>query len=130
MYIDIYLKKAKAGSGVTLNNIFFDLNKYEIRNKSETELNRVLEFLRDNPGLKIKIEGHTDDQGSEDHNLQLSLNRARAVYDYLFDHGASPGVLSYEGFGQASPLVPNDSGANRQLNRRIEFRITEKGNLR
>ncbi len=128
VYIDIYLKKAQVGSGVTLNNIFFDFDQYVIRKKSETELNRVLQFLGDNPKIHIKVEGHTDDKGSEEYNNSLSLNRAKAVYDYLLDQGASPDVLDYEGFGQAAPLVPNDSEANRQRNRRIEFRITERTN--
>ena len=121
--IDIYLKPIKSGLAATLNNIFFDVDKYEIKEKSKTELNKTAKFLEANPEVRIEISGHTDNSGSASHNLQLSLNRAKAVYDFLIDQGINPKRLKYQGYGANAPVAPNDSESNRQLNRRIEFRV-------
>ena len=121
--IDIYLKPIKSGLAATLNNIFFDVDKYEIKEKSKTELNKTAKFLETNPEVRIEISGHTDNSGSEAHNLQLSMNRAKAVYDFLIDQGINPKRLKYQGYGANAPVAPNDSESNRQLNRRIEFRV-------
>ena len=121
--IDIYLKPIKRGLAATLNNIFFDVDKYEIKEKSKTELNKTAKFLETNPEVRIEISGHTDNSGSATHNLELSLNRAKAVYDFLLDQGINSKRLEYQGYGANAPIAPNDSESNRQLNRRIEFRV-------
>ena len=121
--IDIFLKPIKSGIAATLNNIFFDVDKYEIKDKSRTELNKTVKFLETNPSVSIEISGHTDNSGGKDHNLQLSFNRAQAVYQFLSDQGIDPKRLRYKGYGDSAPVAPNDSEENRQLNRRIEFRV-------
>jgi outer membrane protein OmpA-like peptidoglycan-associated protein len=121
--IDIYLKPIKSGTAATLNNIFFDVNKYEIKEKSRTELNKAVSFLSANPTVRVEISGHTDNSGSDSHNQELSKNRAKAVYDYLIQQGIDPDRLRYKGYGAQMPVVPNDSETNRQLNRRIEFKV-------
>lgn len=89
------------------------------------ELNRLKKLLEDNPGLKIQINGHTDDVGTEEDNLQLSNNRAKAVYDFLVQNGVDPERLKYKGFGEARPVVSNESPESRQQNRRTEFVIIQ-----
>jgi outer membrane protein OmpA-like peptidoglycan-associated protein len=121
--IDVLLKPIKSGTAATLNNIFFDVDKYDLKEKSRTELNKTILLLESNPKLRIEISGHTDNSGSDAHNKQLSLNRARAVYQYLIDQGIDPKRLKYAGYGSSVPIAPNDSEENRQLNRRIEFRV-------
>ncbi len=121
--IDVYLKPIKKGLAATLNNIFFDIDKYEIKDKSLTELNKTVRFLQDNPRVRVEISGHTDNSGSVAHNQKLSLNRARAVHRYLVEAGINPRRLTFKGYGSSVPLAANDSEANRQLNRRIEFKI-------
>ena len=121
--IDIYLDPIRAGVTTTLNNIFFNTDQHQIQPKSETELKRVIQFMKENPEVKIEIAGHTDDIGNAAYNEQLSERRARAVYEYLVKEGVAPERLKAKGYGQVQPVVPNDSDENRQRNRRIEFRI-------
>lgn len=108
-----------------LRNIFFDYNKATLRPESKVELERVYDFLKQNPNVKIEISGHTDDIGSQDYNQKLSEARAKSVVDYLIQLGISPDRLSFKGYGKLQPMVPNDSEENRQLNRRVEFKILE-----
>jgi len=121
--IDIDLDKANAGAMVVLNNIFFDTDKYDLQEKSITELSKVIRFLTENPNIKVEISGHTDNTGSAPHNLQLSQKRAQAVADHLVKNGIDIKRLKQVGYGSQKPLKPNDSEENRQVNRRIEFKI-------
>lgn len=121
--IDIYLEPIRAGISTTLNNIFFETDEYQLQPKSETELERVVQFLRENPKVAIEISGHTDNVGNADYNQQLSQKRAMAVYDYLIKAGIPAARLKARGYGQSQPLAPNDTEENRQKNRRIEFSI-------
>ncbi len=121
--IDVYLDPVRPGAATTLNNIFFNTGEHEIQPKSETELNRVVQFLQENPEVRIEVAGHTDDVGNAVYNQQLSERRAQAVYEYLIKAGVSSDRLKAKGYGQTRPMVVNDSEENRQRNRRIEFRI-------
>ncbi len=121
--IDIFLKPIRSGTTSTMNNIFFDVDEYKIKQKSSTELNKTVLFLQTNPSIRIEIAGHTDNSGSDSHNQQLSLHRAKAVYEFLINQEINPKRLGYKGYGSTVPVAPNDSEENRQLNRRIEFRI-------
>ena len=71
----------------------------------------------------LRIEGHTDDSGTHEHNQTLSENRAATVKKWLVDHGTAPDRLKSMGFGETKPQVPNTSAANKQQNRRTEFRV-------
>ncbi len=121
--LDVLLDPVKAGATAVLNNIFFEYNKYDLQEKSVTELDKVIRFLNDNPTLRIEISGHTDNQGTPAYNVQLSLKRAQAVVKYLTDHGIVSTRLTQKGYGADKPLAPNDTEENRQINRRIEFRL-------
>ena len=123
IHIDIYLQPISKGTKTVLKNIFFDFDKYELKPKSEVELQKVISFLNQNPGIKIEIEGHTDNQGNETYNLDLSDKRANAVYSYLIQNGINAQYLTFKGYGQSQPLVPNNSEENYAQNRRIEFKI-------
>lgn len=121
--LDIDLEKVKEGSTAVLQNIFFDHNKYELKEKSRTELQKVIRFLTENPGVKIEISGHTDNVGSEAYNQQLSEKRAEAVFVYLTKHNIDPSRVVVQGYGATRPRADNDTEEGRSLNRRIEFRI-------
>jgi OmpA-OmpF porin, OOP family len=121
--IDIYLDPAGKGSRITLNNLFFESGKWDLQAKSKTELNRLLGFMKQNKGIRVEIGGHTDDVGADASNLELSRKRAQAVVDYLTKAGIEAGRLISKGYGEGQPKAPNDSDANRALNRRIEFLI-------
>lgn len=125
VFIEFELKKIIKGATTVLNNLFFDFDSYEIRDESITELRKVEKFLKTNPQVRIEISGHTDAQGSDEYNLKLSRQRAKAVYNYLVNRGISEQQMTFKGYGSQKPLVPNDTEENRQLNRRIEFTILE-----
>jgi OmpA-OmpF porin, OOP family len=120
---DILLHKIERGKSVNLNNLFFDFDKFELRDKSKTELNKIISFLHAYPELKIEIEGHTDNVGSDEYNLNLSKQRALSVYTYLLKSGIPEQRLSFKGYGKNNPIADNDSEAGRQSNRRIAFKI-------
>jgi OOP family OmpA-OmpF porin len=125
LVIDVDLDKASTGATVVLNNLFFDTDKVDLTDKSITELDKIIRFLNENPKIKVEISGHTDDQGAVAYNQQLSQKRAKAVSQYLITRGVAVLRLKEVGYGSKKPLKPNDSEANRQTNRRIEFRIID-----
>jgi OmpA-OmpF porin, OOP family len=121
--LDIDLEKAEAGTIAVLENIFFDLDKYELKDKSITELQKVVRFLSENPTVKVEISGHTDNQGAADYNKQLSLKRAESVANYLVQNGVDTKRIKMKGFGADKPIADNSTEPGRQKNRRIEFKI-------
>ncbi len=108
-----------------LNNIFFDFDQYELKERSITELSKVIRILNDNPNIHVEIGGHTDSDGSAAYNKQLSLKRAQSVVSYLVEKGINRARLSEMGYGADRPIRPNDSDENKQANRRIEFKIIQ-----
>lgn len=120
---NVSLLPVEKDASVILNNLFFDVDQYELKQQSLTELNEIVRFLQVNESVRIEISGHTDNSGTESYNQQLSLKRAASVADYLKKQGISPTRISQKGFGAQKPLKPNNSEENRQVNRRIEFKI-------
>jgi outer membrane protein OmpA-like peptidoglycan-associated protein len=106
-----------------LNNIFFDLDKYDLKPKSIPELQKIIRFMQENPQIRVEVSGHTDNIGQDVYNKQLSEKRALSVYNYLIAKGIEKNRLVPIGYGQAKPLADNASDEGRQQNRRIEFRI-------
>mgnify|MGYP001791898699 CR=1 FL=1 len=123
---DLYLKPIEIGTTVRLNNIFFDFDKTTLKSESFNELNKVVEFLNDNPSLEIEISGHTDSKGADDYNLNLSQGRAQAVVDYLISEGIDEFRLIAKGYGETVPLESNDTDDGRATNRRVEFKVLKK----
>lgn len=121
--IDIYLQPIEQGKETVLNNIFFDTDKYDIKEKSKPELNKIISFLQENPDIRIAINGHTDNVGTAAYNQSLSTNRAKAVYSYLVEAGIDSSRLAYKGYGQTKPIATNDTEEGKQKNRRIAFEI-------
>jgi OOP family OmpA-OmpF porin len=120
---NVSLWPVEKGASVILNNLFFDIDQYELKQQSLTELNEIVKFLQMNQSVKIEISGHTDNTGAEPYNQQLSLKRASSVAEYLKNQGIDLVRISKKGYGSQKPVKPNSSDENRQLNRRIEFRI-------
>ena len=122
--LEIYLEKLKPGANVVLKNIFFDTNKSELLPPSITELTNLLQLLQANTSVKIEIQGHTDNEGNAEANQALSVQRSKAVYDYLITNKVNPQRLTFKGFGATKPISSNDTPAGRQQNRRTSFIIT------
>ncbi len=123
--IKIRLKPIAIGKTVTLNNVFFPIDQFEILQESQTDLALLLDFLRLNKSIKIEIAGHTDGTGSAEHNLKLSEKRAQSIYNYLIENQINPERLSYHGYGPEKPIANNNTEEGRAKNRRTEFRIIE-----
>jgi OmpA-OmpF porin, OOP family len=123
LVMDIYLEPLQAGSKGILNNLFFATGEYQLEDKSKTELDKLISLLNENKDLKLEVSGHTDDVGKDEDNKELSLKRAKSVYDYLVKSGVNAARLKYAGYGETQFFVPNTSEKNRQLNRRIEFKV-------
>lgn len=123
---EIRLKNIKIGSKIALRNIFFDTGKSTLRSESNTELERLVQLMKDVPSLKIEISGHTDNTGSAVLNDKLSQDRAQAVVNYLTSKGVAASRMTAMGYGSSKPIASNASSEGRQENRRTEFEI--KGN--
>lgn len=124
--LDIKLKKIKVGGFVILKNVFFETDSYELKPESKAELQKLIEFLNQNPAVAIEISGHTDNVGTEEYNQKLSKSRAEAVYNFLTDHQIDPSRMTYAGYGFSKPVSTNDTPEGRALNRRTEFRVIRK----
>ena len=104
-------------------NIFFDTDKYEVKKESNEALKVIAEYMNSNPDKKFYIVGHTDNVGKAGNNQALSLERAKAVRDYLVGKGIDSKRINPVGYGQSKPKVSNDTEAGRLANRRVEFRL-------
>jgi OmpA-OmpF porin, OOP family len=94
-----------------------------LRPESYIELDRVVKLLTENPAIEIEMSAHTDSRGSDDYNYKLSDNRARSVMEYIISKGITVNRITSQGYGETKPVVANDTDENRQLNRRVEFKI-------
>jgi len=121
----ISLSQFKVGEKMLLSNVFFEIDSWELRNESLTELNKLTKLLKDNKRLVVEIRGYTDSTGSDEHNLLLSEKRARSVVDYLIENGVPQAQLQYKGYGNASPVGDNITSEGRKLNRRTEVQIID-----
>ena len=122
-FIDVPMRPIKKGAPFVLENIFFDSDKSTLKPESVTELNKLLGILNKNEALRIELGGHTDSDGNDEHNLQLSDNRAKSVVDWLIEKGVDKAKLQFKGYGESKPRVENDTPQNKALNRRTEVII-------
>lgn len=113
----------RKGQVVNLKNIYFDHDKAEFLPRSYQELDKLADRMQEHPGMMIEIQGHTDNVGTAEYNRELSVNRAKAVVDYLIAKGIDPDRLRYKGYGSTTPVASNATEYGRQMNRRVEFLI-------
>jgi outer membrane protein OmpA-like peptidoglycan-associated protein len=125
--LQIPLQPIDTGFTIELKNVFFDVNKWDLKPESKAELEKISSFLKTNSTLKIEFGGHTDNTGDKVANKTLSENRAKAVYDYIITKGGIVATrLSYKGYGDTKPKVPNDTPENKAKNRRTELKVISK----
>ncbi len=103
--LEVPMHKVSDGQTIVLNNVFFDTDKFDLRQESRAELNKLVEFMKQNDRIQIEIGGHTDNQGSAAHNQELSENRAQSVMRYLVENGLEAERLSAKGYGQDHPVA-------------------------
>ncbi|MGZ4118251.1 MAG: OmpA family protein, partial [Bacteroidia bacterium] len=127
----VSLNPILVGSKIILNNIFFDFDKATLRTLSNVELKNLALLLKSNPNMKVEISGYTDSKGNDTYNQKLSQERAQAVVTNLIESGISADRMMAKGYGKTMPVAPNKKGNGkdnpdgRQLNRRVEFKITQ-----
>lgn len=126
LILNVPLNPILAGERVILKNIFFDVDKFTLRDESKAELDKLVAFMKNNSTVRIEIGGHTDNTGDKARNSVLSANRAKAVYEYLVKNGVEDFRLSYKGYADAQPVADNKTEEGRQKNRRTEFKIMSK----
>jgi outer membrane protein OmpA-like peptidoglycan-associated protein/Tol biopolymer transport system component len=134
-HMDVPLVPVNADIPVSLNNVFFDLAKATLRPESHVELNKLVDFLKKNPTLKIEIGGHTDTRGDDKANLTLSQDRANSVVEYLIAKGIDTKRLTAKGYGETKPkftdaeieklTTEKEKEAAHQENRRTEYKIVK-----
>ncbi len=110
----------------TLENVYFDVNKWDIKPECAPHIDNLYNTLVLNPNMHIEIAGHTDSDGDAQENLILSQHRAEAVMNYLIKMGLNPKRIQAKGYGEYKPTVPNASVANKAKNRRTEVRVLEE----
>ena len=143
---------ASISKPILIENIFYDFDRATLRPESETSLNELVKMLNDNPNVSIELGAHTDMKGNDDYNLRLSERRAKAVVDYLIQHGVAADRLTPKGYGESLPrtitrkqareypmfkegdvlteeyilaLPPEQQEIANALNRRTEFRVLD-----
>lgn len=110
----------------TLENVYFDVNKWDIKPECTPAIDNLYNTLATNPHMKIEIAGHTDSDGDSQDNLILSQHRAEAVMNYLIKLGLDPKRVQAKGYGEFKPIVPNDNAPNKAKNRRTEVRVLDE----
>jgi outer membrane protein OmpA-like peptidoglycan-associated protein len=109
---------------VNMSDVLFDTGKYSLRSGAREKLAKIAGIIAGHPGLKMEVEGFTDNVGGDDFNQKLSEQRSGAVRDYLTTNGTDMSLVTAKGFGKSQPVASNDTAAGRQLNRRVELVIS------
>ena len=111
---------------IILENIYYDLDKADIRADAAKELDKLVQILKDNPSIRIELSSHTDDRASDSYNLNLSQRRAQSAVDYIVSQGISRDRLVAKGYGETQLIIPNaQTEEEHQVNRRTEFKVIE-----
>ena len=122
---EYFKNELKEKGFVNLYGIYFDYDKDIPKSESKPTLTELVKFLKNNPGIKIEIIGHTDSDGAENYNLDLSRRRAQSVIKYLKENGVNTSNLKATGMGESSPVASNNTASGKALNRRVELRVFE-----
>lgn len=123
--LDIELQAIEIGAVVQLYNIYFDTDSFRILAQSESELQNLVTFMKNNGNLRVEIQGHTDSSGNAENNKLLSERRAKSVVDYLVKNGIALNRLKFAGYGDKVPIASNETPEGQKLNRRTTIKILE-----
>lgn len=126
--LEICAEKVDCGKAIGLKNILFDLAKYDIKEEAKVELNKLVRFMMDNPGVKVEVGSHTDCRSSHKYNQTLSQNRANSSVAYIVSQGISKDRISGKGYGETKLLNECADGVKctegqHAINRRTEFKV-------
>jgi len=122
--INFVLEEMIKNKEYKIENIYYDLDKYDLRPASIVELDKIVELLNKNPEIAIQINSHTDERASGEYNRVLSNNRAKSVVDYLISQGISSNRLAWQGWGKTAMVYQHAQNEDEhQANRRTTFNI-------
>ncbi|PZX59665.1 WD40 repeat protein [Algoriphagus ratkowskyi] len=122
----IVLDQLVLDRSIVLENIYYDLDKADIRVDAAVELNKLVQILKDNPAIRIELSSHTDDRSSDDYNQALSQRRAQSAVDYMVSQGIAADRLVAKGYGESQQIIKNaKTEEEHQTNRRTEFKVIE-----
>ncbi|CAH0996102.1 Peptidoglycan-associated lipoprotein [Emticicia aquatica] len=125
-YTSLNLEQVFVGKTFRVDNIYYDLDKWDIRPDAATELNKLVQTLNDNPQIKIELGSHTDARATEVYNLRLSQKRAESAINYIVSKGVARERLSAKGYGESELIIKNaKTEEEHQTNRRTEFKVVE-----
>ena len=124
---DLKAKQTDRGMVLTLGDVLFDTGRATLKAGAMRTVDELAAFLQQHPERKVLIEGYTDSVGSDDLNLDLSQRRAEAVRDALTRRNVPFDHVQVHGLGERYPVASNDTGAGRQLNRRVEVVFSNNG---
>ena len=123
--LELNVQEVTASKNIVLNNINFESGKTLLNVLSSNDLERLVLFLRDNPSLKLEIQGHTDNSGTVTGNNKLSQARANSIVAFLIGKGIDKNRLIAKGFGSSVPIASNDTPEGKAQNRRVEMKLVE-----
>ncbi len=124
---ELKARQTERGIVLTIGEVLFAFAKADLSSKADRNVHKLAIFLKKYPNRNVLIEGHTDNIGSEEYNLDLSRRRAESVKEKLIREGVGPDRITTVGYGKKYPAVSNDTDANRALNRRVEVIILNEG---
>jgi OOP family OmpA-OmpF porin len=125
VFLEKAVAKAPVPGRIVLRGINFDFDKAVIKPEFVPVLDVAVSVLKEHPDLKVVVEGHTCNIGTDEYNQKLSERRAQAVYNYLVKNGVNEAKLSSVGRGETQPIADNATESGRELNRRVEFKVME-----
>lgn len=126
----LVLEKKEVDKIIVLDNIYYDLDKWDIRDDAAIELDKLVTMLVDNPEIKIELSSHTDDRAPDQYNMQLSERRAKSAVNYLVSQGIDATRLKAKGYGETKLIIQKaETEEEHQVNRRTEFKILEVGDI-
>jgi len=122
----IVLDQLVLDRSIVLENIYYDLDKAEIRADAAVELNKLVQILKDNPAIRIELSSHTDSRSGDAYNQNLSQRRAQSAVDYIVSQGVAADRLVAKGYGESQLIIKNaTTEEEHQTNRRTEFKVIE-----
>ena len=122
---NLVLNKIEVNKSIVLDNIYYDLNKADIRDDAAIELDKLVIIMVDNPTISIELSSHTDDRATVEYNQDLSQRRAESAVSYIISKGINKERIAAKGYGESQLLILNAKTEDEhQKNRRTEFKVT------
>jgi outer membrane protein OmpA-like peptidoglycan-associated protein len=126
-------KVERVGEGIKItfdSGLLFDVDKAALKPQSKENLQKLASILQKYEDTNILLEGHTDNTGSDEHNLQLSRLRSQAVGNFLASLKVNPARFTIMGYGESQPMAANDTAEGRQINRRVDLAVMANDKLK